>query len=600
MAGSRPRILFSISSLGLGHATRTLSIIRAYLPSHDVHVISSRNALELLRQELGKRATYYDVKDYPPLQRGSGWRHYMYLGIDLIVTIFVIRSEHSFITELAHTIQPDAIISDGRYGSYVAGIPSFLVVHQVSFAMPKGFGFFRGIIDRLNRKAFSRFDALFIPDYADPVDNLAGELSHHSMLSSLPHYYVGILSSMQKHERKRDIDILFNTGGFLASNKPGLTDVLLDEARKLHGKKVFVLGNTNGETHHTVDDPTIEIIPFVFGDARHELFNRARFIVTRGGYTTVMDLVELGIRALLIPTSGQTEQEYLAQHLSRHERFLALSGDEISLTDEHFAQPLRAFDPKWKTKESIKRITEVVARATQKRFFSFIIPAHNEEKYISATLESIAALHYPADRFEVIVVENGSTDRTREVAEKALGENGRVYVSGHGVSKARNFGLKQISKESDWTIFLDADTILKPDFLRDMDRYFHKHRRDNISVGTTEVMPLENTGFKAHSWFGFYNWGHKLTKTSFAIFFVRSSLCGKLRFDESIYFAEDLKFLKDAQQYGKFGYIETKSVLTSTRRFDAVGWFKQFIVWNWEALVLARSHRRARVYRVIR
>jgi len=568
--------------------------------THDVHIVSSGNALTFLRYELGSDATFYDLEDYPPLQRGSGWRHYAYLAIDLTRTVFVIRKEHAFIAELVDRIRPICVVSDGRYGSYVSDVPSFLIVHQVSFAMPKGLGVFRGVIDRLNRMAFDNFDALFIPDYADPIDNLAGMLSHHPMLEHLEHHYVGILSSFRKRERTRDIDVLFSTGGFLANHKPGLAELLIEQAKKIRGKKVFVLGDANGGTRHIADDPTIEIIPLVSGDARHELFNRASFIVTRGGYTTIMDLVELGIRALLIPTSGQTEQEYLAMHLSMQNRFLAISGEDVNLEEGQFLQPLRSFDPAWKTELSVKRIIEIVEQATVPQFFSIVIPAHNEEAYIGETLRALSALQYPRDRFEVIVIDNGSTDQTLEFSQKVIGENGRVYVSERGVSKAKNFGLKQVSGQSDWTIFLDADTHIGPNLLQEMNRYLFKNRRRNISVGTTRVTPLENSSLKARAWFAFYNWGHKLTKTSFAIQFMRSSLRDKVRFDEEIHFAEDMKFISDLRKYGAFCYIDTENTLTSTRRFDTVGWLKQFIMWNWEALVLAKTSRRKGEYRAIR
>lgn len=597
----KPRILFSISSLGLGHATRMLPIIRAYLPTHDVHIVTSGDALILLRHELARAAAFYDVQDCPALQRGTGWRYYAYLFLDLAKAAFVIRKEHAFFETLAKRIRPICVVSDGRYGSYFSGAPSFLVTHQVSFAMPKGMGVFRGIADRLNCAAFKNFDAVLIPDYADPTDNLAGELSHHPMLSRVEHHYVGILSSLHKQEITRDIDILFITGGYLAKHKPGLTERLITEAKKLNGKKIFVLGDMSGKIRHYINDPTIEIMPLVFGYARQELLNRAKMVVTRGGYTTIMDLVELGMRAVLIPTPGQTEQEYLSRYLQEQGYFLALSGGRIVLEKEHlFSLPLRPFNPVWKTEATVERVKNIIKKAAIPYFFSIIIPAHNEEAYIGETLRALSALQYPADRFEVIVVENGSTDRTHKIAQEKIGPNGQIYVSERGVSKAKNFGLEHVSAHSDWTIFLDADTRLGPNFLQELNAYLYKSRRRNISVGTTRMMPLENSSRKARAWFAFYNWGHKLTKTSFAIQFMRSALRDRVRFDETVHFAEDLKLINDLQKYGAFCYVDTKDVRISTRRFDTVGWFRQFIIWNWEAITLSRTRHRRSGYQVIR
>ncbi|MGV8044259.1 glycosyltransferase [Mycobacterium kansasii] len=79
-------------------------------------------------------------------------------------------------------------------------------------------------------------------------------------------------------------------------------------------------------------------------------------------------------------------------------------------------------------------------------FFSIIIPAHNEEKYIAATLEHAANLSYPTGSFEVIVVENGSSDRTFDVAKRFEGGNIRILKNEKaGVSAAKNFGIDRLS-----------------------------------------------------------------------------------------------------------------------------------------------------------
>src|ERR1700735_2741178 len=98
-------------------------------------------------------------------------------------------------------------------------------------------------------------------------------------------------------------------------------------------------------------------------------------------------------------------------------------------------------------------------------FFSFVIPAHNEENYLRDTLEHLKQLDYPADRFEVIVVENGSGDRTFELARGFESGNFKALQSGKGVSRAKNAGIDHLSPQSDWAVFLDADTIIEPDFL---------------------------------------------------------------------------------------------------------------------------------------
>ena len=131
---------------------------------------------------------------------------------------------------------------------------------------------------------------------------------------------------------------------------------------------------------------------------------------------------------------------------------------------------------------------------------------------------------------------------------------------------AKNFGLDHVSERSDWIILLDADTILAPHFLNDLERYFTEKIYDKPVVGTTRVRPLENKKLYARLWFALYNIGHAYTCTSFAIQIKNARLGKEVRFDPKIAFGEDLQYIKDSLHYGHFFFIPTDSVETSTRR----------------------------------
>src|SRR5664280_3724401 len=92
-------------------------------------------------------------------------------------------------------------------------------------------------------------------------------------------------------------------------------------------------------------------------------------------------------------------------------------------------------------------------------FFSVIIPAHNEEAYVGKVLTSLKDINYSRDKFEVIVVENGSTDRTNDIIREYAPASFKVVrIAEPGVSRAKNKGIDLISQLSDWAIMLDADT----------------------------------------------------------------------------------------------------------------------------------------------
>jgi UDP-N-acetylglucosamine:LPS N-acetylglucosamine transferase len=73
---------------------------------------------------------------------------------------------------------------------------------------------------------------------------------------------------------------------------------------------------------------------FVNKDLREELLNRAHLVISRSGYSTIMDLAVIGTKALLIPTPGQIEQEYLSKYHNSLGTFYSVTQDAVSLKSD--------------------------------------------------------------------------------------------------------------------------------------------------------------------------------------------------------------------------------------------------------------------------
>lgn len=93
---------------------------------------------------------------------------------------------------------------------------------------------------------------------------------------------------------------------------------------------------------------------------------------------------------------------------------------------------------------------------------SIVITTKNEEKNIGNCLKSIRGQSYPQENIEIIVVDNDSTDRTKEIARNYTD---RVFDKGPERSAQRNFGIERA--EGEWVMYLDADMILHRDVIRD-------------------------------------------------------------------------------------------------------------------------------------
>ena len=93
-----------------------------------------------------------------------------------------------------------------------------------------------------------------------------------------------------------------------------------------------------------------------------ELMNRSKVVVSRSGYTTVLDLVEIDVNGVFVPTPNQTEQEYLGDYLGKKGYFLCFPNqDKFTLkgTGDKLKK-VKMFKPPWKTAQSVKKIEKTI------------------------------------------------------------------------------------------------------------------------------------------------------------------------------------------------------------------------------------------------
>ncbi len=210
---------------------------------------------------------------------------------------------------------------------------------------------------------------------------------------------------------------------------------------------------------------------------------------------------------------------------------------------------------------------------------SIIIPTLNEEKYLPLLLGSIKKQNF--DDCEIIVADADSEDKTVEIARNY----GCRIIFGGSPAKGRNEGAR-VAKGNIF-LFLDADNIsLPPNFLRSL---LEEFERRNLDVASFPICPNGNKFDKFA--YGIYNWWAKITQ-NFLPHATNSVLARReiheiIRgFDEGIKMAEDHTYVRTAKKYGKFGFIETEPVLTSSRRFDRDGRFKTYLKYLIAALHL--------------
>lgn len=238
-----------------------------------------------------------------------------------------IKAEHDWLSELAKERHIDVVISDNRYGLYHPFISSAIMTHQLQVLT--GFGKAADTLARkLHYKYLDKFSQCWVVDIPG-VPGLAGELSHPGEIPGNT-TYLGLLSQMEKEQQQGDYLLVLLSGP--EPQRSILSDQLWQQVLQHKGKVVFVEGsdkvtpknNIPGHiTYHKLIAKT-QLQPVLAG---------ANMVICRSGYSTIMDLVKLNKKAILIPTPGQTEQEYLARNLQASGAFMYAEQGQFNLSD---------------------------------------------------------------------------------------------------------------------------------------------------------------------------------------------------------------------------------------------------------------------------
>ncbi len=135
---------------------------------------------------------------------------------------------------------------------------------------------------------------------------------------------------------------------------------ILTEVDQLEGKIVIAGGNP--DSVETSSRENLIIYSFLESQQQGDVMNRSRFIISRPGYTTVMELAELNKKSVLfMPTPGQSEQEYLADYYEEQKYFHHVSQYRLKLKDAiEQTKEFTGFIPPWRTEQSVHNFMEAI------------------------------------------------------------------------------------------------------------------------------------------------------------------------------------------------------------------------------------------------
>ena len=301
--------LVAVLDWGLGHASRCVSLIESLAKEgQDITIASSGKALLFLREHFPT----YHFEELPPYNVRYPYKS---MAANLLLQLprgaKTIWQEHRYLKSIVAQRGITRIISDGRFGCWHPKVESIWMAHQLQIQHASS-----GLAWLANTAYHSyirrHFQQVWIPD-RENVPRLAGDLSQP--ISGLPYRYLGPQSRFQDGFSNA-VPSQYRYLALLSGPEPQRTrleQVLRSQLAELHAPALLVRGvpgstvikNTTGQLHE---------VDWLLGDGLQSAIQQSETIICRSGYSTLMDAWYWQKLLLLIPTPGQTEQEYLARY----------------------------------------------------------------------------------------------------------------------------------------------------------------------------------------------------------------------------------------------------------------------------------------------
>lgn len=320
------KILICPLEWGLGHAGRMIPLaLKLQQMNNEILIGAGREHLALFREEV-PGAVLIEFKGFKPAY-SDYLPQYLILLFKLPVLIFHIITEHRRLRKIIRKYGIDIVISDNRFGLWHRDIKTVYISHMHRIPFPGRLKMLEPFGILLHRFIIKKFSLCFIPDVPGEL-NVSGRLSHGLELPSNTRF-IGILSRFsppadpgRKESRPGNRIVLVLSGPEPQRKilKQKITDLFRNGNMEL-----TILEGRPGNPHDAAVSGNIRSFHHLPSMEFRRLLLESDYIIARSGYSTIMELVSLNRTALLIPTPGQTEQEYLARYLSERGWFATVA-----------------------------------------------------------------------------------------------------------------------------------------------------------------------------------------------------------------------------------------------------------------------------------
>lgn len=294
------RILISPLNWGMGHVSRCIPLIDQFLKNGNTVFVAGESFQQAILRQYFPDLTFIDLEGYP-FKFGSQGNFALDLAKQFFPLKKRLKKELEEVDYLVDLHKIDVVISDHRYGFRSKNAFSIILSHQLNLPARK----FEGLIQKMHYDFLHQFDEIWVPD--TERSEYAGELSVNKQ--GFKAHYIGCLSRFSLYNKisEKTIDEVIIVSGPLVYAKKYLGEQLAIERTDTHKVVLIAPKQLIADLHH--DHVTLQSSENWLDCDQYIL--RAKKIISRCGYSTLMDLIELKVPFSITPTPGQREQEYL-------------------------------------------------------------------------------------------------------------------------------------------------------------------------------------------------------------------------------------------------------------------------------------------------
>lgn len=324
---SGKKVLVAPLDWGLGHATRCIPIIKMLKDSNAEVLVGAEGSAALLQNREFPNIKILPLKGYRIKYTKSKAFFFFNILLQLPKIARTVTYEKKWLDKIIESEKIDVVISDNRLGLSNKKIPCYFITHQLH--IKSGFSYLDKIIQKINYSYINQFKECWVPDL-EGDNNYAGELSHPTTLPQVSVTYIGLLSRFQKS----DVQKKYKLAIVLSGPEPQRTifeNKIINQLKFINDSVLLVRGLPDEKQPLKALPQNVTWYDHLHAEALSVAMQQSEIVLSRSGYSTIMDLIAIDQQAVLVPTPGQTEQGYLAKYLSEKGLFKSMTQDELDL-----------------------------------------------------------------------------------------------------------------------------------------------------------------------------------------------------------------------------------------------------------------------------